>query len=278
MRDLPDFENPPLVEVALGVQFDPIPALRSAHLGLWWQRFRRELPRVEEMPPLPPEVELFGVQTATAPRARLMISSAAVINRTWFMNENGSQVAQVQPDRFLHNWRKVASEDTYPRYEPIAEEFMSKLDSLQRFVEDEKLGGPFRINQCEVHYVNVIGGGESAPVEWSGHKDPGAVVAALRIPVSETLGAPEDSTLTMRHLILSPAGKPVGRLTIRLEPIFLVVENQESYRLQLTARGEPIGEGLEGVSRFLELGHRVIVNGFTEITTPSMHKVWRRLQ
>ncbi|HEY6323893.1 MAG TPA: TIGR04255 family protein [Thermoanaerobaculia bacterium] len=278
MRDLPDFENPPLVEVVLGVQFDPLPALRSAHLGLWWQQFRKELPRAEEVPPLPPVVERFGVQTVGPPRARLMISPQAAVNRTWFMSDNGAELVQVQPDRFLHNWRKVASGDKYPRYELIAKDFLGELESFQRFVEGENLGGPFRINQCEIVYVNVIGDPASAPSDWVGHSDPGAIVAALRLPVNESLGPPEDVTLMIRHMIPGNVGRPAGRLTMEFEPTFVGDENRETYRLQLTARGEPIGEGIDGAMRFLELGHRVIVKGFTQITTPKMHKMWRRLQ
>ena len=34
--DLPDFNRPPLIEVALGVQFEPLPQMRQGHVGLFW--------------------------------------------------------------------------------------------------------------------------------------------------------------------------------------------------------------------------------------------------
>ena len=38
-RDLPDFEAPPLIEVAISVQFEPIPDLQTPQIGLLWSRF-----------------------------------------------------------------------------------------------------------------------------------------------------------------------------------------------------------------------------------------------
>ncbi len=37
---LPTFDAPPVAEVALSVQFEPLGSLRSVQLGLLWERFR----------------------------------------------------------------------------------------------------------------------------------------------------------------------------------------------------------------------------------------------
>ena len=52
------FANPPVMEVALSVQFDPIAGLRAAHLGHWWYTdLRPDFPIVDEQAALPATVE-----------------------------------------------------------------------------------------------------------------------------------------------------------------------------------------------------------------------------
>ena len=58
-KHLPNFDNPPVVETALSVQFGPLPLLKTAHLGLLWSDYREAFPRSEERPPLDPVVEQF---------------------------------------------------------------------------------------------------------------------------------------------------------------------------------------------------------------------------
>lgn len=45
-QNLPSFERPPVIETMLGVQFQPLPALRSAHLGAFWKTLGEEWPVV----------------------------------------------------------------------------------------------------------------------------------------------------------------------------------------------------------------------------------------
>ena len=60
-KPLPSFQNPPVVEVVLGVQFDAIKALGTPQIGLLWQEFREQLPKTEDQPPLEPEIEQFAL-------------------------------------------------------------------------------------------------------------------------------------------------------------------------------------------------------------------------
>ena len=51
-QSLPDFDNPPLIEVALSVQFDPLEQLRTPQIGLLWAEFRDRFPVTQEHVPL----------------------------------------------------------------------------------------------------------------------------------------------------------------------------------------------------------------------------------
>jgi hypothetical protein len=48
----------------------------------------------------------------------------------------------------------------------------------------------------------------------------------------------------------------------------------EVFAMNLTARGAPEGDGIDGVMKFLDRAHRTIVLAFTDLTTEEMHRVW----
>jgi len=54
------FERPPVNETVLGVQFDPLPRLSSAHLGAFWASLGTDWPVVNDAPELEQQFERFG--------------------------------------------------------------------------------------------------------------------------------------------------------------------------------------------------------------------------
>ena len=151
--DLPDFGNPPLAETVLSIQFEPLAGLTAAHVGVLWQSFRDRLPIIEEHQRLPPALEKFG--PPSPPQVEVTVDEKPPVPRLWFLNEQGTELIQVQSDRFVHNWRKMQSLDPYPRYEPIRDKFRDEVKTLGQFLKDERLGS-LAVNQCEVTYVNHI--------------------------------------------------------------------------------------------------------------------------
>ncbi|MGI8876452.1 MAG: TIGR04255 family protein [Egibacteraceae bacterium] len=97
--DLPEFDRPPLVEVALTAGFPPQLRLRQAHLGVIWTAFRDEYPVVQDHPPLDRMVAPPG------PGFTINITNAPPLHRAWFLSPGGDKLIQVQSDRFVANWR-----------------------------------------------------------------------------------------------------------------------------------------------------------------------------
>jgi len=61
---LADFEDPPVVETVLSLQFERLTAIQTVHLGLFWHRVKRRFPKTEERPALPQAIERFpGLDT-----------------------------------------------------------------------------------------------------------------------------------------------------------------------------------------------------------------------
>lgn len=271
-RLLPDFLRPPLAEVVLGVQFEPLPGFKSLHSGLYWQRIRSQFPQVEERSPLQPVIERFGGKPPRDLKIQWEVHETPSPSRYWFLNEVGDQLIQLQPDRFLHNWRKRGVEDSYPRYESIRQVFQEELERFQVFLADEDLG-EVKANQCELTYVNHI----TRDGVWSGHGQLDRVLTRVSGPAAgDFLGEPEDGRLALRFVILDGDERPRGRLHVVTRSGFRSSDGEPLTILELTARGQPLREGVEGVLAFLDLGREWIVRGFDSITTPAMHKLWGR--
>ena len=270
-KDLPDFRKPPIVESLLGLQFEPIEGLTSAHLGLLWERFRDEFPSIQEQPPLRPAIEEFGPPKRPI---SVTIEEGLPTPRLWFLNDSGTRLIQVQTNRFIDNWRRLQKdqdENPYPRYEPRRARFLEEVRVLKEFLKCEGLG-PIVVNQCEVTYVNHI---EPSGV-WENHGHIARVFNGCSFAHAEFLQAPEDAGFHARFLIPAEFGAPIGRLSVAVNPAWDRETKQPIFRTSLTARGAPLSEGDEGAFAFFDLGRRWIVKGFAELTTPEMHDVWQR--
>src|SRR6266566_1973662 len=138
---LPEYESPPVIEVVLSVQFESMDDMHAPQLGLLWSQFRKDFPRVEQHPPIPSVVETFGQTLSARPGFQIEMSELPFpfLPRLWFLNESGTELVQVQQDRFIHNWRKTDSGQQYPRYEYIRGRFNSELQLFSSFLEAEKL-------------------------------------------------------------------------------------------------------------------------------------------
>src|ERR1700730_9049718 len=110
---LPEFARPPIVELVLGLQFGRVPGLNIAHLVGLAELFSAEYPTLQEMPPLTPSFEVFGLPTNQIPT----ISFAPFLGmRIWVSSKDETSLIQLQPDRLVLNWRKMSPTDEYPRY------------------------------------------------------------------------------------------------------------------------------------------------------------------
>lgn len=269
--DSPSYDRPPVVEVSLSVQFEGLTGLGIPQLGLLWGEFKDRLPQTEQHPPLPAIVEDLGPPRPRRARIEVEVLESPLTPRSWFVSRDGTEVVQVQNDRFVYNWRKRVPSDTYPRYEHVREQFVQNFRTFVEFLARENLGNP-EINQCEMTYLNHI---ERSGV-WDNHGEMDKVVTIVSPEYSDDfLARPESIDLEARYLI-QRSGNALGRLHVAAQPRFRIADKEPVLALTLTARGAPGGDGLEGSLDFFDLGRDWIVRGFTSITRKTMHEVWGR--
>jgi uncharacterized protein (TIGR04255 family) len=265
---LPDFENPPVVETVLSVQFEQLSSFGLVHYGLIWDYFKEAYPKHEHRPPLDPVIERFPEPLLSAERPRFEIQDEPLLPRLWLLNAQQTEIIQIQKDRFIKNWRKTRGDAVYPHYEPhIRPGFQRDFDKFRGFILGEGLE-PAIVNQCEISYVNHIVSGDG----WTTFSD-AKLVFNLCCPNfgGARPGEPEDWRFRARYRIPGVDGSPVGRLHVEINPAYHVPDNRPMFVMTLTARGH-IGNQLD----FFDIGRDWIVRSFESVTTPQMHEVWGR--
>lgn len=153
---LADFEDPPVVETVLSVQFERLTAVQTVHLGVFWHRVKHRFPKTEERPALPQAVERFPGSDTRGARILFEAVEIPIPPRVLLLNSEGSEMIQLQNDRFVKNWRKADDMGQYPHYEPVIRPgFERDLGEFQSFVKEEKLGEikseSVRGNVCQSH-------------------------------------------------------------------------------------------------------------------------------
>ena len=246
---LPEFDRPPVVETVLSAQFEPLAgnAIGTLRLVLGadtraisedggesrhWSRRSNDL----------------RIVPLRRPRLRFEAREDVRPERTWFVNEAGTEMIQLQTDRFIKNWRKASDDDIYPRYERVVRPgFERDLKLFEAFLQDESLG-PIKMNQCEVTYVNHIVAGKG----WRDWTEVCKVFSFLGgLP-----GSIEDGTFVLR-MPIHWNGKQVGRLIVEIQPALRATDDTQMYVMSLTARGI-VGERTE----FFDVGRAAVVSNF----------------
>ena len=270
---LPEFLNPPLAEVAISVQFEPLNKLVVPQIGLLWQHYGKEFPHVEHHPPIDPVIERFGVRSSSIfPNIQLL--QAHPLPRVWFLNSAGDELLQLQQDRFVRNWRKVNPDLEYPRYETyIRPKFIDSFRDFEKFISDNQIG-VIKANQCEVSYVNLITSNDV----WTTHADIAHVFTNWDKEYSKDATYElEDARFQIRHLLRDQAGNFMGRLNITCEPTFASSKDQSPlFELRLIARLKPFDATLDGIMKSVDIGRESIVKTFAAITRKEMHDVWNQ--
>ena len=264
---LPSFAQPPLDEVAAGMQFTPLP-MKAADVGAWHALIAEDYPNTLDVPALPPSFETFGPALIMPPFPFNV--SVGLLPRSWFVSLNDEHLVQLQADRLLVNWRIRPSGGAYPRYIEVRRRLLAASETLLEFCRQREFP-PLMPNQCELTYFNKVPLPEDA--EW-GDLDR-LFSGMLLTPGPEWRSRFSDGHLLLRTELRHEDQIPFGRLQIECMPT-LIDLSQKAWALNLTVRGRPETEDLSGVVAFLDMAHVQIVTCFTSITNREMHSHWGR--
>lgn len=261
---LPDFLRPPVVEVAVGVQFDAQPVLRSVEVAALREKWRSAYPVVEEHPPLPPAIE---AEPGSFPDFQVFMGPPA--GRLWFVSRDGTSLVQLQPDRLYINWRSTEAASAYPRWGHVRDTFAERMRDVFEFVHLAEGRVP-AIGQVEVTYINAIDDEDGKPAALQG------VLKAWSANDDHHLGGAQEARAALVYRVPDMGRAPV-RLYVEAAPGKRLTGEPTSF-LTLTVRGAPVEDDLAASIEFADKGHDHIVSSFAELTPPAMHTLWGRRQ
>ncbi len=271
--DLPQWERPPLDEVAVSIQFNDILGFRTVHYGLLAERLRQLGQTLsEDKAPIAPSFEVFGKRTAGPVQFQFQAVDVH-LPRVWFMSEDKHRLVQVQPDRFVYNWRKVEGAGVYPRLNTVLPEFWKSCRIFQAFVEEQKLP-PLTVNQCELSYFNIIEVSDEETYEdafarvfrvWKS-----IMPSRLKIGYLEPDAGNFASTYIFRSLDDTPLARVHARAVASLRQTTRIIG------FSLVFRG-PWSGGIDmALLEFIALGREAIVRLFDSMVSDQAHADWGR--
>lgn len=257
----PHFAKPPIVEVACGIQFEGLEQWRTPHYGQFWTKIQPDYSDTEDHPPL------ARVRLDPAPAFEPQWSPLPPLRRVFFIRPPGNFLIQLQQNRLLHNWRKVADADEYPRFDMAFERFMWSWGQFNEFLSSVNLPCP-KPEIWELTYINHI------------------VDKDARFPrdVWEYLGFYERSPEATTAMVASgmtiqfiwPLADQLGTLSLDVKHGSRVNDQQEVLVIELTARGAA-KEDAASMNSWFSVAHDAIVNTFERLTTERAHKMWEKL-
>lgn len=263
----PKFANPPLIERAISIAFEPLSDLSVGDFGLFWSDIISEFPTSESMDPVALELEQFD---AFRPRqVAIQLVSGKALPRAAFRNAPIGELVQLQNDRFGFNWIKTSEDHKYPHSEATLERF---FELFARFVAyaDRRGLGPINIVQCELTNVNVVlvsDVGES-------FADMATVLKLASLEYDCQNIKLEHQLVGSKHLMLDDDRQPIGRVHVLGQPSLKVPSNEEAYRLDISARGAPLGPGREGARLFFDAAVNAVNAVFLASTTTAGRRFW----
>ncbi len=266
-RQLASYENPPVVEVVLGVQFELLQEFTSAHLGWFWKsKLNDDWQKTVDVPELPDQQEPFGSSNRlwVPDSIRIQLTSKIGPDRLQIVNTAGDRMIQLQQTRFIFNW--ISRGADYPRFGPIKSDFENYYSHFRDFVKEAKLGA-VKENQWELVYVNRVPKGDlwKTPADWHN-------VFPVLLSKITNYGETDFESLNGEWRSVSPDNRTRLRATVRYHEQQPGSSDNGDLLLTLTARG-PIDEK-QGRNSGFELGHSTIVYAFEDISSDEAQRFW----
>ena len=252
---LPSYKKPPVNEVVFGMQFNTPENFYIPHIGILWDKFRSDYPVLNHAP------------TITSSKGQIKIDAATgvPIPRVWFINNSDDELVQFQVDRFYFNWRHRKSD--YPRYEFLKEKFVTVLTNVNSFFNEFNFGN-IDPTEFELTYINHIPKGEG----WDSFDELPNIFSDFNWTFKEERFLPNPQKISWSTEFLLPSD--MGRLLVTLKLAVRADDKNPLLVLELKSLGSIETNSKEEIIDWFNISREWIVRGFTDITTPSIQKIW----
>ena len=251
------YENPPIDEIVCGLRFGSIKELKLGHFGILWQKFRPDFPKIEDQIPVNP-----------IPAEDFEKPDKFPLPRVWFIHRDENEIIQVQRNCFLHNWRKMRSDDEYPGYEKVVENFEKYLSHFQEFLIEESLGHLVP-QQYELTYIDLIPKGQG----WESLGDLEKLFPNLLSLTTQGSLLNDVRGINWQIILDLPNG--LGEVVISIRNAQRISNKQEVIHVQFMAVSNQAYQPMRG---WFDDAHNTINNLFSNLVSDEIQeKFWGRI-
>jgi uncharacterized protein (TIGR04255 family) len=263
LKKLPGFRNPPAIETMMGFYFVPLEGWNALTFGLLFAEFREDYPTPQFMPPV---VEQIAGRTIVNFGQDGMIPM-----RVGFVNQDSSQLVQVQQSLFMRNWRRGPGQD-YTAYAALKPHFQKDWNTFLAFLSRNGLKHP-QVYRVEVIYVNHLVRGES----WETYGD------LERLFKQVTLRARGDSNwlpdVAQLNINAGYNLKNEGvALQVSIQSAIRQPDGLEIIQFTINAKCDVTANDPESLNYALDRAHESVILGFEDLTTETAHTMWGKYE
>lgn len=254
------------MERAVTVVFEKID-LTLGDYGLFWSEILSDFPLSQAASPVASELEQFEGFRPIQRKVELL--DASTLPRALFRNESKGELIQIQSDRFSFNWIKTGDDHEYPHSEAVFDAFFQFFERFVAYAQRRGLGNIVPL-QCEITNVNVV----KVSDVGNTFADVATVIKLPELSSREPQLELESQMMGAKHIIVGDNGKPIGRVHSVAQPSLRADTQELVYRFDITARGAPMGAGIEGIKGFFNEAVSAINGVFLAIVTHAGRQFW----
>lgn len=250
----PNFDNPPLVEVACGFKFEKLNKLKIPHIGLFWEKLKKEYPRCEHAEPTLSFDDTIDDSVTNLP-----------LPKVWLINNEDNKLIQFQINQLYFNWRKMGAAHKYPRFSENWKTFKNIHKQFKDFVQKNNLG-PIKINQLELTYVNHIPRGKG----WETEDDIINVLPNFckNLIPNSLFERPQNSFFKTNYSL----PEENGNLTIKVYSGKRKIDDLPILGVELSVKRREEDTNEESFNEWFEKAHQYINETFLKITDKTIQK------
>lgn len=260
------FDDPPVIETRLSIQFDPLVNLRVGHFGLFWQDCvdSGEWEFLRDLSAQPREVEQFGTRRLNPDRIG---STSAVPSVCMNLTRRDKlRSIQLQADRLTYGWNREGGER--PSYSTVKTEFETLVGRFEAFA-GARIQRSLVANLWHLTYVNAIRPGDlwRTPSDW--HK----VLPGIFPEDGPRSGKFPWTTFNGTWYFEIPP--ELGRVRVQVQKAVRDKSEEVFLLMVLRAQGE-IGPGrVDSWSAGLDVGHEAVISLFETLSSEAAKREWR---
>lgn len=240
-----EFSNAPVIEVILGSQFEGV-TFESKSIFDFYNSVKENFPDIQENPPLAALIENID-----SPSETRIISGFT--SRKFFINNSQNKLIQIQPDRFLFNWRKTNNEEEYPHFDSVFSEFIGIFNQLE-----DKISIKSKLNQLEMTYVDHILLEDFNMSNFN----PNKILNIFNL---------SKNIKNINSSFHFPIKEIKGNMICNIKSAFRNIDKKRLIIIESTCRG--INDN-QTIDQWFDIAHKNLIELFKEITTKEAKLKW----